>query len=207
MRRLWYSRPAANWNEALPLGNGYMGAMCFGGTLVDRFKLNDDTVWSGGWIDRMNPDAPEAIQTARRLLNEGKVAQAEEMTEEHIASTPEGQRAYEPLCDLILNSRTAKHPRFPVPYMMGHLKGIDHSLLEPKEGVTSYRRELDLLRGIHSTAFTLDGVSFKRECFISYPARVLVLKLNDADWRILLRRGGQVTFQRGLDDRTLCLMG
>ncbi len=207
MSRLWYSRPAANWNEALPLGNGYMGAMCFGGTLVDRFQMNDDTVWSGGLIDRMNPDAPEAIQTVRRLLADGKVAQAEEMTEEHIAAAPEGQRAYEPLCDLILNSRTAKHPRFPIPFMMGHLKGMSLSFFEPKEGVTSYHRELDLFSGIHRTAFTLDGISFMRECFISYPARVLALKINDADWRILMRRGGQVTFQRGLDDRTLCLMG
>ncbi len=207
MCRLWYSRPAANWNEALPLGNGYMGAMCFGGTLVDRFQLNDDTVWSGGWIDRMNPGAPEAIQTVRRLLADGKIAQAEEMTEEHIASTPEGQRAYEPLCDLILNSRTANHPRFPIPYIMGHLKNMNLSFIEPKEGVTSYCRELDLFSGIHHTAFTLDGISTKRECFISYPGRVLALKINDADWRAMLRRGGQVTFQRGLDDRTLCLMG
>ena len=57
MNQLWYDRPAFCWNEALPLGNGSMGAMCFGGTLVDRFQLNDDTLWSGGAIDRINPDA------------------------------------------------------------------------------------------------------------------------------------------------------
>jgi len=207
MRKLWYNRPATNWNEALPLGNGHMGAMCFGGTLVDRFQLNDDTVWSGGWIDRMNPAAPEAIKAVRRLLSEDKVALAEEMAEEHIASAPEGQRAYEPLCDLIVQSRTAKHPRFPIPFLMGHLNSMNLSSFEPSEGISSYRRELDLFSGIHKSAFTLDGIDFQRECFISYPARVLALKLSDADWRVLLRRGGKVTFQRGLDERTICLKG
>ena len=73
MDMLWYSQPAANWNEALPLGNGHMGAMCFGGTRLDRFQLNDDTLWSGGPIDRINPDARQGVERVRALLREGKL--------------------------------------------------------------------------------------------------------------------------------------
>ena len=71
MPRLWYNAPADTWNEALPLGNGRMGAMCFGGTLMDRFQLNDDSVWSGGCIDRINPDAakdPRAVSAEETVL-------------------------------------------------------------------------------------------------------------------------------------------
>ena len=67
MSKLWYTAPAANWNQALPLGNGHMGAMCFGGTLMDRWQLNDETVWSGCFIDRTNPDASRGIREAREL--------------------------------------------------------------------------------------------------------------------------------------------
>ena len=207
MNTIWYDRPAAVWNEALPLGNGFMGAMCFGGTLVDRYQLNDDAIWSGGAQERMNPAAPEAIGEVRQLLASGQLALAEELTEERIASAPEGQRAYEPLCDLILQTRTPSNPRFTVPFLLNGLSGRDLKRLEPEEGVTGYRRELCLTTGVGSTAFTLDGQDVRRECFISYPDRVLALSVNDDDWRVMLRRNGQVLTQRALDDATLCLTG
>lgn len=62
MSKLWYQEPAGDWNHALPLGNGSMGAMCFGGTIQDRWSLNDDTIYSGGFMDRVNPDAREGIE-------------------------------------------------------------------------------------------------------------------------------------------------
>lgn len=77
MSKLWYQEPAGDWNHALPLGNGSMGAMCFGGTIQDRWSLNDDTIYSGGFMDRVNPDAREGIEAVRRLLSEGRLAEAE----------------------------------------------------------------------------------------------------------------------------------
>jgi len=112
MQTLWYNQPASTWDTALPLGNGSMGAMCFGGTLQDRISLNDDTVWSGGYLDRINPEAAASLQTVRQLLRQGHFAEAEEMTEERVLALPEGQRDYELLCELTLEFKTPKHPRF-----------------------------------------------------------------------------------------------
>ena len=105
MSTLWYDRPAANWNEALPLGNGALGAMCFGGTALERWQLNDDTVWSGGFTDRINPDAAEGVRRVRELIARGELQAAEAAAEAAIVATPDGQRAYQPLCDMLLQLR------------------------------------------------------------------------------------------------------
>lgn len=108
MSKLWYQEPAGDWNHALPLGNGSMGAMCFGGTIQDRWSLNDDTIYSGGFMDRVNPDAREGIEAVRRLLSEGRLAEAEELAEEAVMGVPEGERAYEPLCELVAQFKTPR---------------------------------------------------------------------------------------------------
>jgi len=130
MSKLWYNTPAATWNHALPLGNGYMGAMCFGGTLMDRWSLNDDTMWSGGFLDRLNPDAADTIPKVQQLLREKRVAEAEELTEEAILSLPEGQRIYEVLCELTVQFKTDTHPRYFSP-----LEGLGYPA-----GSRTYRR-------------------------------------------------------------------
>ena len=70
MTQLTFSRPAACWEEALPLGHGRMGAMVFGGTAVERINLNEDTVWYGGFRNRVNKDARESLPRIRQLLRE-----------------------------------------------------------------------------------------------------------------------------------------
>lgn len=207
MSKLWYTSPALNWNQALPLGNGHMGAMCFGGTLMDRWQLNDDTVWSGCFIDRTNPDASRGIREARELLAKGKIAQAEEVVEEAVVATPDGQRCYEPLCDLIVQFRTQGHPKFSSPFFLSDLCGQDLSSFEPEGGADDYVRSLSLNEGIHRVSYRLDGQHFSRESFISYPAGVMAVKLEGGAWRAMLRRGGRVTAHRQVDSRTLCLEG
>ena len=207
MRALWYRKSAANWNEALPLGNGYLGSMCFGGTTVDRFQLNDDTVWSGGFIDRVNPYAREAIPQVRALIQRGEIQKAEELAQEAIAATPDGQRTYEPLCDLIIETRTSAAAKFLEPLFLRDLTGADMARFELDTGVTDYRRSLDLSTGIHLVSYMRDGVCFSRETLISYPARVMAVKLSGGETRILLRRAGRVASQRALDARTVCLEG
>ena len=86
--RLWYRQPAANWNEALPIGNGRLGAMVFGGVEDERLQLNEDTVWAGEKRDRINPAGPAAVKEARRLLAEGKAAEAEALVDKAIIATP-----------------------------------------------------------------------------------------------------------------------
>lgn len=207
MNQLWYDRPAFCWNEALPLGNGSMGAMCFGGTLVDRFQLNDDTLWSGGTIDRINPDAWEGVCEARRLLREGRVPEAEEAACEMIAATPDGQRAYEPLCDLIVQLRNPEDGRYASPFSIRDLCGVSMNGFEPAAGVEDYRRELSLDEGVHTVSYRLNGASHRRESFISYPAGVMAVSLQGGEVRAMLRRAGRVSAHRAVDGRTVCLEG
>ena len=79
MRKIWFNKPAGIWEEALPLGNGKLGAMIYGGTVRDQIALNEETIWSGGYTDRNNPDAKEALPKVRQLILDGKISEAESL--------------------------------------------------------------------------------------------------------------------------------
>lgn len=110
MSQIWFSKPAQNWNEALPIGNGRLGAMIFGGTAIDRFQLNDDSVWSGGMQQRVNPDARTHLKEIRGYLRNGDIEKAEKWAQLTLTGVPDGERHYEPLCDMILLCRTTGIP-------------------------------------------------------------------------------------------------
>src|SRR5947207_1912228 len=116
---LWYRQPATQWNEALPIGNGQLGAMVFGGVESERIQLNEGTVWAGEKRDRNNPAGANAIPEVRRLLFAGKPKEAEAIAERDIISIPKRLPPYQTLGDLTL--------RFP-----------------DQQNFTDYRRELDL---------------------------------------------------------------
>ncbi|MCP5546645.1 MAG: glycoside hydrolase family 95 protein [Akkermansiaceae bacterium] len=149
--RLWYSQPAGRWEEALPVGNGRLGAMVFGSPENERIQLNEDTVWAGGPYNPVNPRAKDALPEVRKLIDAGKYKEAENLIDERILAQPRGQMPYQTVGDLRL--------RFP-------------------EGkVTGYRRELDLETAITSVSYTLDGVVHTREVFSSIPDNVIVVRL------------------------------
>lgn len=150
-KRLYYTQPAQQWVEALPLGNGRMGAMVFGGTDTERIALNEDTLWSGYPHRYARKNAPEAIARAQELVRVGKLVQAQALIEEE--ATAEFVQAYMPLGDILLS--------FPD--------------LRPE--TDDYVRELDLETGIHTVTFSRNGITYKREMFISHPAQALVLRL------------------------------
>ena len=207
MRKLWYDSPAVNWGSALPLGNGHMAAMCFGGTLQDRYSLNDGTLWSSPFKNRVNPDALSHVEEVRRLIREGRYVEAEIMTEETLMSVPEDMPLYEVLCELTIQSRTPEHPRFyGLSRALGY-EGADMADFEPQEGVKDYRRSLDMDQGLWQVSYLLDGIRFHREAFISHPAGVMAIRLEGGDWRAYLRRGFHNVNQRQLDNRTLALSG
>src|ERR1044072_8743924 len=85
--RLWYREPADNWNEALPVGNGRLAAMVFGGVESERIQINEETVWAGERRDRVNPAGARSLPEVRRLLFEGKVAEAEALAEKSIIAS------------------------------------------------------------------------------------------------------------------------
>ena len=101
--KLWYEEPAANWNEALPLGNGSVGAMVFGGPATARFQFNHDTLWSGQPHDYAHEGAVEYLPRIRELLYASKRAEAEKLAMEHFMSDPLRQTAYQPFGDLMIH--------------------------------------------------------------------------------------------------------
>ena len=151
--KLWYDKPAAQWVEALPVGNGRLAAMVFGGTSVERLQLNEDTLYAGGPYDPTNPEALAALPEARRLIFEGKYKEANDLIGKKMMARPIKQMPFQPIGDLNLN--------FP-----GH------------EAASDYRRELDLDTAIAAVTYTVGGVRHTREVFSSPVDQVIVVRLN-----------------------------
>jgi len=147
---LWYRRPAVQWVEALPVGNGRLGAMVFGGVERERLQLNEDTLWSGGPRDWNNPQAPAALADVRRLIAEGKFAEAD-----RAARGMQGPytQSFEPLGDLTLT--------------------FEHGDL-----ARDYRRQLDLATAVTEVRYRIGGTTFVREIFASHPDQVVVVRLS-----------------------------
>lgn len=151
---LWYAAPAKEWTEALPVGNGKLGAMVFGGTEKERIQLNEDSVWSGGPMERDNPDSLEYLEDIRGLLREGKISEAEQRIKYSMTGIPDGQRTYQTLGEL-------------------YIELTDTQSVEP----AGYHRELDLTTALNRTEYTLGGVTYTRSVLASYPDNVIAVHL------------------------------
>jgi alpha-L-fucosidase 2 len=156
--KLWYTQPATEWTEALPLGNGRLGAMVFGKTGTERIQLNEESVWTGGPVERANPESLKNLDKIRQLLFEGKYAEADRLAQEKIMGTrlEGGTHTYQTLGDLFLQFKSGGN-------------------------ATSYKRELDLRTAVATTTFEMDGVTYYREVFASRPDEVLVIKLSASE--------------------------
>ena len=166
---LWYRRPATQWVEALPVGNGRLGAMVFGGVEKERLQLNEDSVWSGQpRPDADRPDAYKALPEIRRLLAEGKYREAEALTDRHMTNQGGGfdgayDSSYQTLGDLKLD------------FTLGD---------QPVEG---YRRWLDLDTAVATVAYKVGDATFTREVFSSPVDQVIVVRIGcDKPGRITL---------------------
>lgn len=151
--KLWYKQPAGKWVEALPLGNGRLGAMVFGDPLHEEFQLNEETVWGGSPHNNTNPLAKEALPEIRRLIFEGKNKEAQE------------------LCGSVICSQTANG----MPYQT---VGSLHLDFEGINSYTDYYRELDIEKAVATSRFTADGVTYTREAFTSFPDQLLIVRLS-----------------------------
>ena len=152
---LWYRRPAHRWTDALPLGNGRLGAMVFGGVGTERFQLNESTLWSGGPLDGDNPKAKEVLPRVREALFAGRYKEAEDLTKQMQGPWTE---SYLPLGDL---------------YLDFHSDAQTGSV----ENYENYARQLDLNRAMTVTQFKHGGAMYTREAFISAPDHALVIRL------------------------------
>lgn len=201
MNRLFYKQQAKNWNEALPLGNGFMGAMCFGGTDVDRFQLNNDSLWNGGFKNRMNPDAKKYLPEIRELIGKGKISEAEDLANEALAASPDCQAHYEPLCDLFFINETFKSPMY-----FGLAAGWNGAIYNGPD-VVNYCRELNIDTGVHKVSYDYRKTRHEREAFISYPDKVMQITSKGLGARIILERGAFAGEMLYPDDRTIMMHG
>ena len=203
MKELWYDRPAADWNEALPLGNGRLGAMVFGCTYVERLAMNEDSMWYGGFRDRVNPNAREALPEIRRLLREDEITAATRLAEEALTGVPDGERHYEPLCDLIFQQIGAEEPVG----LHGFRSLTKRDMSKLEKPVHNYRRSLNIDTGVAQVAYEAEGIPCFRECFLSHPDDVLIMRHRGMEARLMLRRGAYLGSFVHVDCRTLALTG
>lgn len=168
-----FAGPAQDWNEALPIGNGRLGGMVFNGIYTERIQLNEDSVWYGGPVDRNNKDAQKYLPKIREYIGNGQIKEAQELAVFALSGTPEGQRHYEPFGDL---------------YIFFH---------QNKGEVTAYERKLDLNTARVSCRYTLDGVTYTREAWCSYPEQVMAVRIEAdkpgmLDFHIQVARGSRL---------------
>jgi alpha-L-fucosidase 2 len=150
--RFWYNRPAENWNEALPIGNGCLGAMVFGDPGREHLQLNEETVWAGGPHNNVNPESKPYITKVRNLLFKGEYKKAQEMADEYIKSPVNGM-PYQPAGDIFV--------LFP-----------DHT------DYTDYYRDLDIGKAVATVSYSVDNVQYKREIFSSFTDQVIIVRLS-----------------------------
>ena len=150
--QLWYDTPATEWTEALPIGNGRIGAMIFGGTAQERLQLNEESLWSGTPHDYSHPGGVDVLPEIRRLIFAGEWEQAQKLIDDQFMGVPVRQSAYQTVGDLFLDC------------------GADEA--------TDYSRVLDIDTATATTRYTLHGVQYTRSYFASYPDDVTVVRLS-----------------------------
>jgi alpha-L-fucosidase 2 len=179
---LWYRQPANDWNEALPVGNGRLGAMVFGGVADERIQLNEDSLWDGFPAEDggANPASLAALPEIRRLLFEGRNTEAVALAGKTMMGKPSRIRPYQALCELWLEA-----PGLPA--------------------VTDYQRWLDLDRAVAGVRYVHDGVLHSREVFSSAPAGVMVIthradRPGSVNLRLTLKRQQDAVCRAAGDD-------
>ncbi len=149
---LWYKQSATAWTEALPVGNGRLGAMVFGDPELERLQLNEESLWAGSKIENNNPDALKYLPEIREALFDGEYSKAWELSEKYLLGTPPRIRSYEPLGDLTIDYQWSSKP-------------------------TEYRRGLDLRTGIAFTEFDVGNNHIYEEVFASAPEDMIVVSV------------------------------
>lgn len=182
--KIHYDKPATFWTEALPVGNGRLGAMVFGKVNEELIQLNEATLWSGGPVSKnVNPTAFENLAPVRQALTAGDYEKAYELTKKMQGVY---SQSYMPLGDLVLKQNLG-----------------DNS-------PTAYYRDLNIEDAIATTIFTVDGVTYKREIFASAPGQCIILKLTASQPKKLsvnLSAKSQLHFKSAIKEASLFLNG
>lgn len=151
--KLWYEQPANHWEEALPLGNGRLGAMVHGGVAQENLQLNEDTFWAGGPHNNLNLAARESLPTIRELISAGKYTEASDLAEKTITSQGSNGMPYQTAGNLLIDFPSHKN-------------------------ATHYYRELDISNAVARTHYKVGDVTYTREIFSSFVDQVIVIRLS-----------------------------
>ncbi len=170
---LHYDRPAEYWDQALPVGNGRLGAMIYGGKKREHLQLNEESLWSGGPQDRINPDCLGNIERIRELFRQGHVDEAQRLAVSAMSGTPYTQRVYQTLGDLWIDFFDEEDDPMDAP-------------------LSGYRRGLDLERAVAWVRYEAGGTLFERQVFASRPADCIVIHMTASG-------GGRMSFTCTLD--------
>lgn len=190
MGMIWFDKPSEEWSEALPIGNGRLGAMIYGGVQKEILQLNQDSIWYGGPIDRINPDAKDNLEQVRSLILEEKISEAEQLLRYTFSGTPQSQRPYQTLGNLQLT----------------YLEDM-----KMPEQITSYHRELDLDQGMVIETYVSGERKVTKEYLASYPHGVIAIHIDAKKGTIsldaLLTRDRFYENAGKLDEKTIYMDG
>jgi len=150
--KLWYTQPAKQWVEALPIGNGRLGAMIYGDPYKELIQLNENTVWAGSPYRNDNPDAREALPAVRELIFEGKYKEAHDIVNQKFISKISNGMPYQTIGNLRL-------------------------LFQGHENYSDYYRELDIEKAVVSSRYNLNGVIYETRVFSSFPDQILIVRI------------------------------
>ena len=172
---LWYKQPAKVWDEALPVGNGRLGAMVFGNAEKERIQINEESIWAGCPVNNNNPGSLAHLPEIQKALFESRFKEAWQLANDNMLGTPPRIRSYQPLGDLLINYAWKTKPE-------------------------NYRRSLDLKTGVAATEFTVDGKKYRQEVYATVPDNMLIIKIKalnggaiDADFTMTREKDAVVT--------------
>ena len=148
---LWYQSPASTWAEALPIGNGRIAAMCYGGTTTERFQINEESLWAGSQINPHAENYYENLQKIQKMVFAGEYAKAHDFGVENLTAIPTSFRSYEPFADLLVE-------------------------FADQGAVSDYKRELDLSTGINRVSYSTADGNIIRESFVSAVDDILCIR-------------------------------
>jgi alpha-L-fucosidase 2 len=150
---LWYNKPAAAWTDALPIGNGRLGAMIYGDYLHENIQLNEESVWAGSKINNNNPEAKTYLPVIRQAIFNGEYKKANDLSVKYLVGIPAKVRSYQPLGNLFIH-------------------------YDWKGSPNKYRRTLNINSGINKTEYTIDGNRVIQEVFSSAPNDIIVVRIS-----------------------------
>jgi alpha-L-fucosidase 2 len=189
METLKFDNPAQEWNQALPIGNGRMGAMVFGGINKERIALNQDSIWYGGPIDRVNKNAKDNLEEVRQLILNGQIPEAEQLLRYAFSGTPQSERPYQPLGNIHLTYHNT----------------------ENNCEITEYNRELDIENSIVKEHFSLDDNRIYKEYIASCPHGIIAVHMKALDstlsMDLMMERGRFYDHVGKMDESTIYMDG